>query len=115
MIYMHRVLAQLDTPELGDTLKREIAALGLQQLPLQQALRNSSYASDDGLSVTIISISRGPMQLAVRAGIFFTGFIAGCNCADDPTPADGVTEYCEVLITIDRQTAATEISLVNDS
>jgi hypothetical protein len=48
----------------------------------------------------------------VKAGIFYTGVIAGCSCADDPTPVDELNEYCVVQFDIDRMTAETTVRLL---
>ena len=45
-------------------------------------------------------------------GIFYTGVVAGCSCADDPTPVEEQHEYCEVLIEINRATAEAVIRLL---
>ncbi|MEZ5541890.1 MAG: hypothetical protein R3F42_07590 [Pseudomonadota bacterium] len=50
-------------------------------------------------------------MIHARAGLFYTGIIAGCSCADDPTPVEEQAEYCVVDITIDRLTGAATIRL----
>ena len=60
----------------------------------------------------IISVADDPDHIHVKAGIFYTGIIAGCSCADDPTPVDEQAEYCEVRLEINKATAATAISLL---
>ena len=62
----------------------------------------------------VISVAEEPEVIRARTGVLFTSVIAGCSCADDPTPVDEQTEYCELLFEIDRQTAATTVSLVAD-
>ena len=42
----------------------------------------------------LLSASEDAGLLRVKAGIFYTGIIAGCSCADDPTPIDELNEYC---------------------
>jgi hypothetical protein len=49
--------------------------------------------------------------IRARIGVFFHGIIAGCSCADDPTPLEPQQEYCELELTIDRHTGAVTISL----
>jgi hypothetical protein len=51
-------------------------------------------------------------QQWVKLGVFYTGIIAGCNCADDPTPIDTQTEYALISLRIDKQTAEADFSLL---
>ena len=95
-----------------DVLKRELGEMGTDQLPLQQGMSSGNHALDKRLSVMIISVADDPDQIHVKAGIFYTGIIAGCSCADDPTPVDEQAEYCEIRLDIDKETAATAIRLL---
>ena len=115
MIHLSRSLDAWNTADFSAVLKDEIEQLDAGSLPLQQGLSLGSYASQDGFSVMIISATGEPGCIRVKTGIHFTGIIAGCNCADDPTPVDGHPEYCEVQFDIDRQTAATMVTLLQDS
>lgn len=114
MIQLTKALSAWGTPEFKDILKREIERLDVELLPLQQGLSQGSYASGENLSAMIISFSEEPGFIHVKSGIFYTGIIAGCNCADDPTPVDGHTEYCEVRFVINRLTAETTVTLATD-
>jgi hypothetical protein len=51
-------------------------------------------------------------SVKVKAGIFFSSVIAGCSCADDPTPIDESAEYCEIQFTVEKESANTIISLL---
>jgi len=95
-----------------DTIfKREICSLDASLLPLQQGLQNSSYAISDKLAVIILSADQDDRSINIKAGLFYNGIVAGCNCADDPTPVDETNEYCEVVICIDRRTSHGKIKL----
>ena len=59
----------------------------------------------------ILGVAEEPECIRVRAGIFYTGVISGCNCADDPSPVDEQNEYCVVQIDINRTTAESTVSL----
>ncbi len=100
------------TPEFNAVLKREIAHLDAEQLPLQQGLTSSSYALDDRIEAVILAVAEEADCLRVKAGIFYAGIVAGCSCADDPTPIDENTEYCEVRLEIDKATAETTVTLL---
>jgi len=112
MIQLTKSLNAWGTPDFENILKAEIAQLGAEQLPLQQGLSTSSYALDDKLKVRIISVSAGADLIHAKAGIFYSGIIAGCSCADDPTPVEEQNEYCEIVLDIDRMTAETTINLL---
>lgn len=111
MIHFPKALAAWQTPAFKTVMKAEIEALDADHLPLQQGLTQSSHARPETLSAMILGEDETAAFLSVRAGLFYRGIIAGCSCADDPTPVDEINEYCEVLIEIDRQTAAATISL----
>ncbi|MFW5452424.1 hypothetical protein [Thioalkalivibrio sulfidiphilus] len=111
MTCLSRSLNALGTPAFESVLKAEIAALGAAGLPLQAGLRTGSVALDDRLEVTILGVDEGPDTLRVRAGLFYTSIIAGCACADDPTPVNENAEYCQVRVEIDRQSGEARVSL----
>ncbi len=112
MIRLTETLNAWRTPDFNDTLKKEIEQLDAGQLPLQQGLSTGSYAIDDIFNVMIISVSEEPNFIRAKAGIFYSGIIAGCSCADDPTPVNEESEYCVVQLDINKQTAETTVVLL---
>jgi len=94
-------------------LKQDIEALDPDQLPLQQGLTTTSYVTGTRHTALIMSSREEGGHLHVRTGIFYAGIVAGCNCADDPSPIEEQHEYCEVLIQINLQTAETVITLLS--
>lgn len=101
-----------DSAEFKTVVKNEIQNLDPTLLPLQQGLSLSSYVSDRPFSVTILNFMETADIISVKAGIFYTGIIAGCSCADDPTPQDEQNEYCEIQFDIDNNTAETTVTLL---
>ncbi|MEJ2142658.1 MAG: hypothetical protein P8Y24_09975 [Gammaproteobacteria bacterium] len=101
-------------PEFSETFKKEIQDIDGNLLPLQQGLSLSSYVSDNPVSATILNTSENGDAIIVKTGLFYTGIIAGCSCADDPTPLDEQNEYCEVQITICKNTAETTAVLIEE-
>ncbi len=93
------------------TLRAEIEQLDAAQLPLQAGLSQSSYVSDEPFRVMIIGSTETVSHIQVRTGIFYTGIIAGCSCADDPTPVEPQTEYCEVMFDIDKKSGEATVVL----
>ena len=112
MLTMTGALAAWASADFKAVLKQEIESLGVAQLPLQQGLSRSSYVLDKPIEALIIAVSEDAGLIHVKAGIFYTGIIAGCSCADDPTPVDENAEYCVVALAIDKTTAATTVTLL---
>jgi hypothetical protein len=107
---LHRSLRAYGSSDFAATLQRELAQVGLDALGLQQALRAGSIALGDDLGVMILRVDASPGHLDLHLGLFFTSIVAGCACADDPTPVDRNTEYCEVDLRIDRATGRGRIT-----
>jgi hypothetical protein len=114
---MARLIKSLDawrTADFRSVFKHEVGRLGVAALPLQQGLSRSSHVSGNNYEVVVLNVAEEPQRILVKTGIFYQGIIAGCSCADDPTPVDEQTEYCEVLFNIDRRTAEAQISLLEE-
>lgn len=111
---LNRSLNAWKTADFSSVFKDEAKQLGAAALPLQQGLSRSSHVSGDSYEVLVLSATEESQRILVKAGIFYQGIIAGCSCADDPTPIDEQTEYCEVLFEIDKNTAEAAITLLGD-
>ena len=112
MITLRQALRGWGSPAFEAELRRELELLPATQLPLQQGLAHSSYVSGEPFRVMVLGVSDAEGVLQARVGIFYSGVIAGCNCADDPTPIDVQPEYCELQLTIDKATAETAVTLL---
>jgi hypothetical protein len=97
------------TPDFDDALKSEIERVFPDALPLQRALALTSQVADDPCKAMILGIADDAKAIRAKVGIFYSGIIAGCNCADDPTPVEALPEYCELLFEIDKATAETRV------
>ena len=104
------LLAAWDSPEFLVALKRELEARQA-ELPLQQALAGSSAVFGDRIEVMLITSEADADHVRAVVGVFFSGIVAGCSCADDPTTVGAQNEYCELLIAIDRRTAAADVRI----
>ncbi len=111
MILPREILANEKEEELSRHIRKALEKMDRNKLPLQQGLSGSSVALDDELQVVMLSTRVEKDAIEARAGLFYTGVIAGCSCADDPTPMDRVNEYCEIDIRINRETGEARISL----
>lgn len=112
MTILHQTLKAWNTPAFADALKQEIEQLDAASLPLQQGLSQSSVVSDDPARAILLGTSERAGRLYARVGIFYTGIIPGCSCADDPSPPNDYTEYCEVQVEIDPETAEASFTLL---
>lgn len=111
MPHLHASLAAWGTPAFADVLKRELAGQA-SALPLQQALSACSAALDSDIEVMLIGAREESGRIQAKVGVFFSGIVAGCSCADDPTPVAPQAEYCELLLAIDKTTAAAAVTLL---
>jgi hypothetical protein len=112
MLKLAKALSAWGTPGFNQALKEEIEQLDAGQLPLQQGLARSSHVAEGKFSAIILRVSDDADFIHAKAGISYAGIIAGCSCADDPTPMSEQSEYCEVLLAIDKLTAETTVTLL---
>lgn len=94
----------------NDLFKETVSNISSDQLPLQQALSQSSYVSNSPLNVLVLETKANEQSIYVKAGIFFQGLIPGCNCADDPTPEETYNEYCECHFVICKLSGETSVT-----
>lgn len=102
------------TPGFEAALKQEIEQADPALLHLQQALSIGSHVTDGSVSSMIIRVHADEGAIHVKAGIFYTSIIAGCSCADDPTPISENNEYCEMLFDIDQVTGEARVKLLEE-
>jgi hypothetical protein len=113
MIRLTQTIHAFGTPEFKAVVKNEIQNISPALLPLQQGLSVSSYVGASPFSVIILNVNEEANTILVKAGIFYTGIIAGCSCSDDPSPTDEQTEYCELQFAINKKTAGSAVKLLN--
>ena len=113
MFYLPFSLEAWKTASFKAVLKQEVCSLEAKLLPLQQGLQYSSYAMSDKLSIAILGLNEDATSIYIKTGLLYNGIIAGCSCADDPTPTDETNEYCDVLFCINKQTAKTSVTLIS--
>ncbi len=114
MMRLDKSLRAWVTPDFKQVVQQEIAQLDLNLLPLQQGLSTSSHVIERPIQAMILGMEEEANLIRVKAGIFYTGMIAGCSCADDPTPIAEQNEYCVMEFCIDKQSAETTVTLLTD-
>ncbi|MES9812827.1 MAG: hypothetical protein ABW161_16615 [Candidatus Thiodiazotropha sp.] len=115
MIHLPKARDAWNSPGFDQALKDELEAIDGDQLPLQQGLSLSSMVSSEPFGAIVIDSEEYTAFIRCRVSIIYAGIIAGCSCADDPTPLDTQTEYCELLLEIDKGTAETRVKLIDES
>ncbi len=113
-LLLPRAAGVRDPGALAAIVREALTGLDAEALPLQQALTHGSLAVGGVREVLLISSREAGDRLLVRVGLFFGSVIAGCNCADDPTPADVREEYAEFDIRIDREAGRASIEARGD-
>ncbi len=114
MINLKNIVDAWGTDNFDATLKNTLENMSVNELPLQKGLSSSNIALDNNIKVVILTKKDNKTELQIKAAIFYTGVIAGCNCADDPTPMDEQNEYCEVYLNINKQTGDICINLLQE-
>ena len=114
-VKLSKSLNAFHTKDFNAVLKNELQQIDKALLPLQQGLTLSSYVGKSPLSAVILNISDKANSILIKAGIFYTGIIAGCSCSDDPSPTDEQNEYCELQFEINKKTSETHVTLLTDS
>ena len=113
-IRLSSALQAWGTPAFNEALKREIEQGDRTWLPLQQGLSSGSHVVDDHLSAMVIATSETADTIRAKVGIFYASILAGCSCADDPTPVDELSEYCELMFDIEKVGAEATVTLAEE-
>ena len=112
MIRNNRLLDAWGSDAFQELLRQTLERLPHQALPLQQALRHSSQVSDEPIQAMVIRVEETAEAIVAEVGIFYSGLVGGCSCADDPTPDSPLNEYCRLEVRLDRQNAGLGFSLL---
>lgn len=113
MIHLPKARDAWNSADFNQVLKHELEALEPTQLPLQQGLTQSSMVSHEPFSAIVTACEESRETICSRVSIIYAGIIAGCSCADDPTPPDTLTECCELRLEIDKLSAETRVTLLH--
>ncbi len=113
-ICLPRTAAAWGGPDFEAVLKAELAAVGAVALPLQGGLRRGSVVVEAPVEVMPISAREHDGRLHLRVGVFYAGILAGCGCADDPTPVEAEPEYCVLMVELERAGGCGRVWRVED-
>jgi len=114
MMAFTKSLAARGTPGFAAEFKRELAQVPVDALPLRGALAHSNQSVDGSIEPVVLAVSEETGSLRVKTGIFFAGIDAGSCCADDPGGPCEQTEYCEILVIIDKTSSLGDIILLDE-
>jgi hypothetical protein len=113
MLRLDNALRAWGTADFEAVFKQELAR-NADLLPLQNGLSLSSLVAEAPISVVVYLVQEQADSIIVKTGIFYLGVDGGCSCADDPTPVSENTEYCVLLLEIDRASARTTVRLLTE-
>ncbi len=113
MINLTQTAQASGSVKLKEIAKTEIESIEPTLLPLQKGLTHSSYVGNAAFKAVILNVTDENNIITVKAGVFYSGIIAGCSCSDDPSPTDEQTEYCELQFDINKDNANTEVILLD--
>ena len=108
----YRALMAGDNPK--PALRDELRALPDDVLPLQQSLRHGSIALKDELEPLIYACRRTGDDFELDCELFYHSIVAGCQCADDPSPEERLTESVRLLISLRAPDGTAQIRLENE-
>lgn len=114
MFQLTKSLQAWGTPNFEGVLKSELEQLSADLLPLQQGLATTSHVTENPHKAMVINVVDEAGILRVKAGIFYSGMVIGCSCADDPTPISEQSEYCEVEFLINKKTGEARVLLLGE-
>lgn len=112
MIKLANSVQAWGTAEFEQVLKDELKQLDPGLLPLQEGLSQTSYVTSGAIDAVVLNSTENADSIYVKVGIFYGGVIAGSCCADDPTPVEEQTEYCELQLAINKTTAEATMTLL---
>lgn len=110
-LFLPKTLAAWQGDNFKKTAKAEIESLDGNLLPLQDGLSYSTHALTDSFSA-IVYAPKSADEDFFRASISYSGIIAGCSCANDPTPVDEITEFIEMTVKLNKETAEATFTLL---
>jgi len=114
MIRLNKTLRACGSPDFEEVFKTEVEQLDAGLLPLQQGLSFTSYVTASQHEVIVLRVADDEESMQIKAGIFYSGVIAGCSCADDPTPTGEQNEYCEMQFAINKKTGEAKVVLLGN-
>ena len=100
MLELPASAAAWGTPAFAAALRAELEAVPAEALGLQRQVALGGQLADAPVQVTVLASRADGAGVRARVGVFFASVIAGCSCADDPTPVEDLPEYCELELTI---------------
>lgn len=111
MSTLHRSLAAWDTPAFVATLRSEIEALPIDDLPLNGATTQGGRVDGERITVAVLQAEDGRDAIHARLAVFFTERVGGCSCGDEAVAAQA---HCRLRVEIAKADASARITLLDD-
>lgn len=112
-LWLPQALAAWGSEAFTDVLRRELIETGSRGLPLHRCMAHGNHVAETPVSLLLRSVEADAACIRVRLDVLFQSVVAGCSCADDPTPWSELDECCRVEVAIDRSTAHADILLLD--
>ena len=105
-------LRDWNSERFAQTLKREVEALGVDDLPLIWGISHGGVPDDtQPISVSILGLGEEADNIQVNLGVYFTETLAGCTCGEEPI---SMNAYCEMHLLLDKTTAEAQFKVARD-
>ena len=108
-LYLPDTLAAWPKAHFAATLEEELLrADPVVRLRLDRLLHHGTHVVGTPRFI-VLGSEADAAGVQVRLGVFLRSVLAGCACADDPTPMDTMDEYGELVLRIDRASARVDV------
>lgn len=108
-----KALACWGSDEFPQQFKQAIKSLELEALPLKDCCNHSAVIDQTTIEPIILSSQETDQNIQIKAGVFFCEVLSGCACSDDPSQAKILeNSYCEISVTIDKNSGIVEFTNV---
>ena len=108
---IHQCLTSRSDSELRNCLSNMLDAMPPGALPLQSCCVQGGIADETERSISLLGHKRMEWGVRIRAGVFFTEIVGGCNCHDDPVRHN---VYCVLEIDLHDMDGIVDVAIIND-
>ena len=104
-------LGAFGSSSFNQVVKLELADFKSSDFPLHQATTQGGLVDDKDISFSVLSSIEKEQDIHVKLAVFFNEIVGGCSCGDPPMQ---VSNYCELLLKINKQTSEIVTLLLSD-
>ncbi len=111
MQVLTKSLNAFGSEDFNKVLKLELSTFKPSELPLHLATTQGGLVAENKISVSILNSNDIGDNIEAKLAVFFDEIVGGCSCGDPPLQ---ISNYCELKLLIDKQTAQAEFNVLND-